>query len=160
MTPAATSSEKLPPLIQASKESSLGVSSPSDADSRDESLESSTFRVTRGQNEESQDAEVATDVDTREDSSNVRINDMKNEDGRSSNAFIHQKMADKVKTDSNGIPLTPDQLEHAKDIVLDLLGWGVEPEYLVHIGVSSRTIYRIFTDLNLRLPRNLALCDS
>ncbi|KAK7448137.1 hypothetical protein VKT23_013896 [Stygiomarasmius scandens] len=54
-------------------------------------------------------------------------------------------------------PLTPEQLDHAKDIVLDLLGWGVEPEYLIQIGVSSHAIYRIFTDLNLRLPRNLSL---
>ncbi|KAF5346649.1 hypothetical protein D9758_013197 [Tetrapyrgos nigripes] len=53
--------------------------------------------------------------------------------------------------------VTQSQLTRAKDLVLDLLGWGVSPEYLIHIGVSSQTIYRVFTDLNLRLPRNLRL---
>ncbi|KAJ7510335.1 hypothetical protein B0H11DRAFT_1184412 [Mycena galericulata] len=52
--------------------------------------------------------------------------------------------------------MTAEDLELAKDIVLDLLGWGVEPEYLVECGVSAGTIRRIFTDLRLRLPRNLA----
>ncbi|KAJ7721716.1 hypothetical protein DFH07DRAFT_857449 [Mycena maculata] len=51
--------------------------------------------------------------------------------------------------------MTAEDLEHAKDIVLDLLGWGVEPEYLVECGVSAGTIRRIFTDLRLRLPKNL-----
>ncbi|KAJ7284680.1 hypothetical protein C8J57DRAFT_1289338 [Mycena rebaudengoi] len=52
--------------------------------------------------------------------------------------------------------LTPDELDSAKSLVLDLLGWGVEPEYLVDCGVSPAVIHRIFTDLRLRLPRNLA----
>ncbi|KIM73519.1 hypothetical protein PILCRDRAFT_15173 [Piloderma croceum F 1598] len=52
-------------------------------------------------------------------------------------------------------PLTPHQLDQAKDIVLDLLGWGVTPEYLVDCGVSSRALYRIFGDLRLRLPKNI-----
>ncbi|KAJ7178867.1 hypothetical protein C8R43DRAFT_974519 [Mycena crocata] len=51
--------------------------------------------------------------------------------------------------------MTPEELDHAKDIVLDLLGWGVEPEYLVDCGVSDAVLHRIFTDLRLRLPRNL-----
>ena len=38
---------------------------------------------------------------------------------------------------------------------LDVLGWGVEPEYLVHVGVSEGTIRRVFGDLRLRMPRNL-----
>jgi len=48
-------------------------------------------------------------------------------------------------------------LERAKSLVLDLLGWGVPPEYLVDHGVSPQVIYKIFTDLNLRLPSNLIL---
>ncbi|KAF5384225.1 hypothetical protein D9615_003445 [Tricholomella constricta] len=52
--------------------------------------------------------------------------------------------------------LSPEELELAKNIVLDLLGWGVQPEYLVECGVSSHAIYRIFTDLHLRLPSNLS----
>ncbi|KAG2006971.1 hypothetical protein CC2G_014707 [Coprinopsis cinerea AmutBmut pab1-1] len=51
--------------------------------------------------------------------------------------------------------LSIDDLDRAKSLVLDLLGWGVEPEYLVNCGVSAQLIYRVFTDLNLRLPVNL-----
>ncbi|KZP16096.1 hypothetical protein FIBSPDRAFT_866331 [Athelia psychrophila] len=52
-------------------------------------------------------------------------------------------------------PLQPQEIARAKDIVLDLLGWGVTPEYLVDAGVSSAALYAIFKDLNLRLPSNL-----
>lgn len=48
-------------------------------------------------------------------------------------------------------------IERAKDVVLDLLGWGVTPEYLVDAGVSSGALYTIFNDLKLRLPTNLDL---
>ncbi|KAF8810258.1 hypothetical protein BYT27DRAFT_7240806 [Phlegmacium glaucopus] len=57
-------------------------------------------------------------------------------------------------------PLTEDQIDHAKNLVLDLLGWGVDPEYLVTSGVHPELIYRIFTDLNLRLPTNLVLFED
>ncbi|KAJ7591286.1 hypothetical protein C8J56DRAFT_935149 [Mycena floridula] len=62
-----------------------------------------------------------------------------------------------VETPKNGAtePLTPEQLDRAKSIVLDLLGWGVPPDYLVEAGVSSGAIFKIFTDLRLRLPSNL-----
>ncbi|KAJ7671652.1 hypothetical protein DFH06DRAFT_1178269 [Mycena polygramma] len=56
--------------------------------------------------------------------------------------------------------MTAEELDHAKDIVLDLLGWGVEPEYLVECGVSGAVIHRIFTDLRLRLPKNLAITEA
>jgi hypothetical protein len=52
--------------------------------------------------------------------------------------------------------VSDEELDLAKSIVLDLLGWGVEPEYLIECGVSSHAIYRIFTDLRLRLPSNLS----
>jgi hypothetical protein len=51
--------------------------------------------------------------------------------------------------------VSPEQLDLAKSIVLDLLGWGVPPDYLVEFGVSPGTIFKIFTDLRLRLPTNL-----
>jgi hypothetical protein len=51
--------------------------------------------------------------------------------------------------------VSEEELDLAKSIVLDLLGWGVEPEYLIECGVSSQAIYKIFTDLHLRLPNNL-----
>ncbi|TFK60548.1 hypothetical protein BDN72DRAFT_883549 [Pluteus cervinus] len=52
--------------------------------------------------------------------------------------------------------LTSSELHEAKLLILELLSWGVPPEYLVaETGVSAGTIYRVFTDLNLRLPTNL-----
>lgn len=41
--------------------------------------------------------------------------------------------------------------------MLDLLGWGVPPEYLVNCGVSREIVYYAFVELNLRLPANLDL---
>ncbi|KAL4260309.1 hypothetical protein AB1N83_009535 [Pleurotus pulmonarius] len=59
-----------------------------------------------------------------------------------------------ISRDSN-TNLTPTELELAKSLVLDLLGWGVTPEYLVECGISSQTIFSVFTQLRLRLPTNL-----
>ncbi|KAG2123269.1 hypothetical protein DEU56DRAFT_830035 [Suillus clintonianus] len=56
-----------------------------------------------------------------------------------------------------GPSMTREDLDHTKNLVLDLLGWGVSPEYLVEAGVSSGVLYRVFSDLNLRLPTNLVL---
>ncbi|KAH6891807.1 hypothetical protein BKA70DRAFT_1326183 [Coprinopsis sp. MPI-PUGE-AT-0042] len=58
-------------------------------------------------------------------------------------------------SDTYHIPVSVQELDHAKNLVLDLLGWGVAPEFLVDEGVSAQLIYRVFTDLNLRLPTNL-----
>ncbi|KAF9011747.1 hypothetical protein BDQ17DRAFT_1344755 [Cyathus striatus] len=52
--------------------------------------------------------------------------------------------------------MSAENLDHAKDIVLDLLGWGVSPEYLVDCGVSPQSLYQIFADLRLQLPENLS----
>ncbi|KAM6494385.1 hypothetical protein JOM56_010746 [Amanita muscaria] len=54
-----------------------------------------------------------------------------------------------------GIQMTQQQYDTAKDIVLDLLGWGVPPEYLVECGLSRELVFYVFAELNLRLPRNL-----
>lgn len=51
--------------------------------------------------------------------------------------------------------MNAQEYENAKDIVLDLLGWGVEPEYIADTGVSREVIFYVFTELHLRLPRNL-----
>lgn len=53
--------------------------------------------------------------------------------------------------------MSQSQYDTAKDIVLDLLGWGVPPEYLVNCGLSREIIYYVFVDFNLRLPSNLDL---
>jgi hypothetical protein len=46
------------------------------------------------------------------------------------------------------------QYDTAKDIILDLLGWGVLPEYLMDCGLSRHIIYYVFSELHLRLPEN------
>ena len=53
------------------------------------------------------------------------------------------------------IIVTRAQYELAKDTILDLLGWGVPPEYLVDSGLSREIIFYVFVELNLRLPENL-----
>jgi hypothetical protein len=53
--------------------------------------------------------------------------------------------------------VTQAQYEIAKDVILDLLGWGVLPEYLVDCGLSREIVYYVFSELNLRLPTNLDL---
>lgn len=51
--------------------------------------------------------------------------------------------------------VTDEQLHQAKVLVLDLLGWGVPPEYLLQRGVSHALLYTVFTDLRLRLPESI-----
>jgi hypothetical protein len=51
--------------------------------------------------------------------------------------------------------MTEDQYNTAKDIVLDLLGWGVPPEYLIDCGLGRHVVFYVFTELNLRMPTNL-----
>ncbi|KAJ7695646.1 hypothetical protein B0H17DRAFT_1054987 [Mycena rosella] len=54
-----------------------------------------------------------------------------------------------------GLSMNQDQYDTAKDIVLDLLGWGVPPDYLVDCNLSREIVYYVFSELNLRLPNNL-----
>ncbi|KAJ7069770.1 hypothetical protein C8F01DRAFT_1113918 [Mycena amicta] len=54
-----------------------------------------------------------------------------------------------------GLSMNQEQYDTAKDIVLDLLGWGVPPHYLVDCNLSREIVYYVFTELNLRLPHNL-----
>jgi hypothetical protein len=51
--------------------------------------------------------------------------------------------------------VTQKQYDTAKDLILDILGYGVPPEYLIDCGHSREIIYYVFTELNLRLPSNL-----
>lgn len=44
----------------------------------------------------------------------------------------------------------------AKVVVLDLLGWGVTPEYILDRGVSHKLLHTVFSELNLRLPESIA----
>ncbi|KAI0269745.1 hypothetical protein BC834DRAFT_569084 [Gloeopeniophorella convolvens] len=54
-----------------------------------------------------------------------------------------------------GLTITQKEYDKVKEIVLDLLGYGVTPEYLVDCGLSREIIFYVFTELNLRLPSNL-----
>ncbi|KAJ4482028.1 hypothetical protein J3R30DRAFT_3455971 [Lentinula aciculospora] len=54
-----------------------------------------------------------------------------------------------------GLEMNQDQYNTAKDIILDLLGWGVAPEYLIDCGLSREIVFHVFSELNLRLPKNL-----
>ena len=47
-----------------------------------------------------------------------------------------------------------DEYDTAKDIILDLLGWGVPPDLLVNCGLTKELVFYVFTELNLRLPDN------
>lgn len=53
------------------------------------------------------------------------------------------------------LAVTQRQYDTAKEVVLDILGYGVPPEYLIDCGMSKEIIYYVFTELNLRLPSNL-----
>ncbi|KAG6884677.1 hypothetical protein C0993_009020 [Termitomyces sp. T159_Od127] len=70
--------------------------------------------------------------------------------------FARGNHVSSLAIDSHLSPVSEEELELAKDVVLDLLGWGVQPEYLIECGISSHAIYRIFTDLHLRFPTNLS----
>ncbi|KAF7346436.1 MADS-box domain-containing protein [Mycena sanguinolenta] len=39
------------------------------------------------------------------------------------------------------------------------LGWGVPPDYLVDCNLSREIVYYVFSELNLRLPKNLDITD-
>ncbi|PPQ63904.1 hypothetical protein CVT24_010371 [Panaeolus cyanescens] len=56
--------------------------------------------------------------------------------------------------------LSAADLDRAKNLVLDLLGWGVQPEYLLSAGLSHELVFRVFADLNLRMPTNLKITDA
>ncbi|THH01108.1 hypothetical protein EW145_g6976 [Phellinidium pouzarii] len=54
-----------------------------------------------------------------------------------------------------GLKMNMEQFNLVKELVLDLLGWGVSPEYLVDCGLTREAVFYTFTELNLRLPKNL-----
>ncbi|KIY46728.1 hypothetical protein FISHEDRAFT_75338 [Fistulina hepatica ATCC 64428] len=54
-----------------------------------------------------------------------------------------------------GLAMNQSQYDTAKDIILDLLGWGVQPEDILGLGVSREIIFYVFSELRLRLPANL-----
>ncbi|KAG9096862.1 hypothetical protein FRC06_008251 [Ceratobasidium sp. 370] len=53
------------------------------------------------------------------------------------------------------LDMTARDLDEAKRLILDLLGLGVTPEYLVDCGISSQCLAVCFYEMNLRFPLNL-----
>lgn len=54
-----------------------------------------------------------------------------------------------------GLAMTIEQLDEAKILILDLLGWGVSPEYLIEAGISKECLVPCLRELKLRLPTNI-----
>ncbi|KAF9524288.1 hypothetical protein CPB83DRAFT_618976 [Crepidotus variabilis] len=50
------------------------------------------------------------------------------------------------------VNLTQNEYDAVKDVVLDLLGWGVPPIHFVECGVSREALFYVFSELNLALP--------
>ena len=51
--------------------------------------------------------------------------------------------------------MTEEQKYQAKVLILDLLGWGVPPDYMLQRGISQELICTVFSELRLRLPSNI-----
>jgi hypothetical protein len=55
--------------------------------------------------------------------------------------------------------VTLEELNQAKGLILDLLGWGLSPENLVEAGISKQCLVPCLRELKLRLPSNIDLSD-
>ncbi|KAF9046614.1 hypothetical protein BJ165DRAFT_1404036 [Panaeolus papilionaceus] len=51
-----------------------------------------------------------------------------------------------------GVALSQEDYDTVKDIILDLLGWGVPPTAIMESGVSREVMFYVFNELNLWLP--------
>ncbi|KIM31043.1 hypothetical protein M408DRAFT_274598 [Serendipita vermifera MAFF 305830] len=58
-----------------------------------------------------------------------------------------------------GLAMTFEELNKAKVLILDLLGWGLSPENLVEAGISKECLVPCLRELKLRLPSNIDLSD-
>ena len=47
----------------------------------------------------------------------------------------------------------------AKNTIVELLELGVPPEHFLEIGINRETIFHAFTELKIKLPRNLDISD-
>jgi hypothetical protein len=46
--------------------------------------------------------------------------------------------------------VTAEEFIEAKSTILDLLGWGVPPEYFINCGLTREAIFYAFTEMNLK----------
>lgn len=51
--------------------------------------------------------------------------------------------------------MSPEEIHETKVLLLDVLGWGVPPQYLLDLGLTPLCIAICFAELKLRLPDNL-----
>ncbi|KDQ20928.1 hypothetical protein BOTBODRAFT_26939 [Botryobasidium botryosum FD-172 SS1] len=52
--------------------------------------------------------------------------------------------------------MSSEEIHEAKVLMLDVLGWGVPPQYLLDLGLSPLCIAVCFMELRLRLPDSIA----
>ncbi|TCD63243.1 hypothetical protein EIP91_005799 [Steccherinum ochraceum] len=58
-----------------------------------------------------------------------------------------------------GLAMNQAQYDTVKELILEILGWGVPPDYLVKCGISREVVYYTFLDLKLKLPENVDTSD-
>ncbi|KAH7101239.1 hypothetical protein BKA62DRAFT_190878 [Auriculariales sp. MPI-PUGE-AT-0066] len=58
------------------------------------------------------------------------------------------------------LSISPGELHEFKLHLLDVLGFGVPPEYLIEYGVSSETLAYALHELNFRQPINLKISEG
>lgn len=57
------------------------------------------------------------------------------------------------------LAVSQGQYDTVKELILEVLGWGVPPDYLVKCGISREVVYYTFLDLKLQLPENVSTSD-
>ncbi|KAH0831413.1 hypothetical protein J3R83DRAFT_14084 [Lanmaoa asiatica] len=136
--------QELPSLNAAGKSNNVSLIRPNPVTSNSYSLED-------GEVEERRFSSIASRPLLQQPKDKPQLH-LSNQDRASSSFPTAEPVASLASTVE---PMTKEDLDRAKSLVLDLLGWGVTPEYLVDCGLSQGAVHRIFTDLRLRLPRNL-----
>lgn len=58
-----------------------------------------------------------------------------------------------------GLPMTFEQFELAKGLILDLIGYGTSPEYLIDVGINPRLVVYCLRELKMRIPSNVKVGD-
>lgn len=66
---------------------------------------------------------------------------------------------DTLRIFEKSLTVTEEQYAESRIILLELLSWGVSPEHLVQVGLSTQGALVLFKDLRIRLPSNLLRPD-
>ncbi|KAG9089180.1 hypothetical protein FS749_001551 [Ceratobasidium sp. UAMH 11750] len=103
-------------------------------------------------------AKGATEIPGETVSPATRQNDdslLHSDESREPAGTSHEPPLDNTKFIRPSLNMTARDLDEAKRLILDLLGLGVTPEYLVDCGISSQCLAVCFYEMNLRFPLNL-----